>query len=82
MLEALAAGLPVFISENLLTELPFLTPDVSIALKNGSPCALPPPAALAALGVNARRLAEEKFSFGTMAANYEALYREAAARKP
>lgn len=82
LLEALAAGLPVFISENLLTELPFLTPDVSIALKNGSPSALPSPSALAALGENARRLAEEKFSFGTMAANYEALYREAAARTP
>ncbi len=80
LLEALAAGLPVLISENLLAELHFLTPDVSIALKNGSAPALPSPAALAALGENARRLAEEKFSFGTMAANYEALYREAVAR--
>lgn len=76
LLEALAAALPVVVSENLLTELPFLTPEVSIPLQNACGSALADPARLAALGANARRLAEDQFSLDSMAANYEGLYRE------
>ena len=75
LLEALAAGLPVVVTENLLAELPFLTSEVSISLRSGNAPGLPDRAGLAALGKSARQLAEEKFSFGTMAANYEHLYR-------
>ena len=82
LLEALAAGLPVLLTENLLAELPFLTPDASIALKGDGGIALPNREALSALGKNARTLAEEKFSFGAMAGNYEAVYREATSAKP
>ena len=76
LLEALAAALPVVVSENLLAELPFLTREVCVPLQSGCEPALADRAGLAALGKNARRLAEEKFSFGTMAANYERLHRE------
>lgn len=77
ILEALAAALPVAVSENLLAELPFLTHDVSVPLRPGCETALSDRAGLAALGANARRLAVERFSFETMAANYERLYRQA-----
>lgn len=77
LLEALAAALPVVVTENLLAELPFLTGDVSVALQPGCESTLADRDGLAALGAKARRLAEEKFSFATMAANYERLYREA-----
>ena len=76
LLEALSAGLPVLITENLLAELPFLTPDVSIALTDcgGWQNTVNSPEALARLRGNARALAEEKFSFARMARDYEALY--------
>jgi glycosyltransferase involved in cell wall biosynthesis len=81
MLEALAAALPVIVSENLLAELPFLTPEVSVSLRPGCESVLADRTALAALGANARRLAVEKFSFGTMAANYVRLYGEIMQRR-
>lgn len=76
LLEALSAGLPVLITENLLAELPFLTPAVSIALSDGGGWqnAVKSPETLACLRQNARALAEEKFSFARMARDYEALY--------
>lgn len=76
LLEAMAAALPVVVSENLLAELPFLTREVSVPLQPGCEAALADRDGLTALGMNARRLAVERFSFGTMAENYERLYRE------
>ncbi len=75
LLEALAAALPLVVSENLLAELPFLTSEVSVPLRRGCEAVLADRAALDALGTNARRLAEDRFSFGTMAENYERMYR-------
>jgi glycosyltransferase involved in cell wall biosynthesis len=76
LLEALSAALPILITENLLAELPFLTPEVSIALADNSDWKTPlkNPDHLATLAKNARTLAEEKFSFARMARDYEAVY--------
>jgi len=78
ILEALSAGLPCVISPNLLREMPFLNDTNSVAIGEGDAWAeiLADPAALAVRGKNARRLAEEQFSFDIMAARYESLYRE------
>ncbi len=79
ILEALAAGLPCAITPNLLAEMPFLNSSNSIAITEDD-------AWLAlvknpAIGKAARKLAEEQFSFATMAENYEAIYREVIASK-
>lgn len=76
LLEALSAGLPILITANLLAELPFLTPQVSIALADDGTWQAPlkNPTHLAHLATNTRTLAEEKFSFARMARDYEALY--------
>ena len=76
LLEALSAGLPILITANLLAELPFLTPEVSIALADDGKWQAPlkNAAHLASLATAARSLAEEKFSFARMARDYEALY--------
>lgn len=78
ILEALSAGLPCAISPNLLREMPFLNDTNSVAIGEGDAWAetLADPSELAVRGKNARRLAEEQFSFDIMAARYEALYRE------
>ncbi len=78
ILEALSAGLPCAISPNLLREMPFLDDSNSVAIGEGDTWAeiLADPAALTVRGKNARKLAEEQFSFDIMAARYEALYRE------
>ena len=79
ILEALAAGLPCAITPNLLAEMPFLDGTNSIAIDEDGAWlqVLRDRERLRAIGLNARRLAEEKFSFDRMAAGYEALYREA-----
>jgi glycosyltransferase involved in cell wall biosynthesis len=84
ILEALSAGLPCAISPNLLREMPFLNGTNSVAIDDAGEWArtLGDPTELALRGKNARRLAEEQFSFDMMAARYEALYRDAIARKP
>jgi glycosyltransferase involved in cell wall biosynthesis len=84
ILEALSAGLPCAITPNLLREMPFLDATNSIAIGDDDTWAqiLADPTALAMLGRNARKLAEEQFSFDTMAARYEALYRETLAARP
>ena len=81
--EALSAGLPCAISPNLMREMPFLNDTNSIAIGDGDDWALTlaDPSELAVRGKNARRLAEEQFSFDIMASRYEALYREVTARK-
>lgn len=82
ILEALSAGLPCAITPNLLREMPFLNKDNSVTIDKDGAWAeiLPDPQQLAWLGRNARRLAEEQFSFDMMAARYEALYREILAK--
>jgi glycosyltransferase involved in cell wall biosynthesis len=77
LLEALSAALPILITENLLAELPFLTPATSIALADSGEWKSPlrDNAHLARLSQNARALAEEKFSFARMARDYETLYK-------
>jgi len=77
ILEALSAGLPCAISPNLLREMPFLndTNSVSIDEKGTWGEILADPGELAQRGKNGRQLAERQFTFDTMAANYEALYR-------
>ena len=79
ILEALSAGLPCAITPNLLAEMPFLDATNSISIGEDGAWAgvLSEPARLDTLGKNARQLAENSFSFGTMAARYEALYEEA-----
>ena len=83
ILEALSAGLPCAISPNLLREMPFLNDTNSVAIGDGDAWAeiLADPGALAVRGKNARRLAEEQFSFDIMAARYEALYRDTIAHR-
>jgi glycosyltransferase involved in cell wall biosynthesis len=78
VLEALSAGLPCAITENLRTEMPFLNESNSICVSDDGMWirTLQDRQNLGALGTAARRLAEERFSFDTMAAGYEALYRE------
>jgi glycosyltransferase involved in cell wall biosynthesis len=78
ILEAMSASLPCAIAEHLLAEMPFFgAGDVLRVTGDGSwAAALTDRAALERLGERARRIAEERFSFGTMAANYEKLYRE------
>jgi glycosyltransferase involved in cell wall biosynthesis len=80
ILEALSAGLPCAISPNLLREMPFLNETNSVAIddRGGWAETLADPAALAVRGRNARRLAEEQFSFDIMAARYEQLYAKCA----
>ena len=84
ILEALSAGLPCAISPNLLREMPFLNETNSVAIDDAGDWSqtLADPGELAVRGKNARKLAEEQFSFDMMAARYEALYREVTARKP
>jgi glycosyltransferase involved in cell wall biosynthesis len=80
ILEALSAGLPCAITENLLGEMPFLNPHNSISVGAGDDwiATLRDPEKLAAIGAAGRALAEAEFSFGEMAARYEGLYRESA----
>lgn len=77
ILEALAAGLPCAITPNLLAEMPFLDERNSIAIQPGPQWIdqLLNRQRLRELGIAARHLAEEHFSFARMAAEYEALYR-------
>ena len=84
LLEALSAGLPILITENLLPELPFLTPEVSIALADDGNWQAPlkDPTHLAKLSHNTRALAEEKFSFDRMARDYETIYKTTEPLKP
>jgi glycosyltransferase involved in cell wall biosynthesis len=82
ILEALSAGLPCAITSNLLTEMPFLSQMNSIAISDDDAWAgvLADRVQLASLGREARRLAEEQFSFALMAERYEALYHEVVPR--
>jgi glycosyltransferase involved in cell wall biosynthesis len=78
VLEAMSAGLPCAITANLRAEMPFLDESNSVAVDDQGAwiAALSERERLLRLGAAARQLAEERFSFNTMAAGYEALYRE------
>lgn len=82
ILEALAAGLPCAITPNLLAEMPFLNERNSLAIDRDGAWidALRDRAKLETIGSAARELAEREFSFARMAAEYETLYRQCAAR--
>jgi glycosyltransferase involved in cell wall biosynthesis len=83
ILEAMSAGLPCAIAEHLLAEMPFFGPEDVLRVNSNASWAgaLLDQGALAKLGARARRIAEERFSFGAMAANYEELYRETLERE-
>ncbi len=78
ILEAMSASLPCAITENLLTEMPFLNSSNSIAIRANTAWmdAFKHPADLATIGAQARLLIEREFSFRTMAEAYESLYFE------
>jgi glycosyltransferase involved in cell wall biosynthesis len=80
ILEAMSAALPCAISENLLAEMPFLDSRSAVGVNDGTEWIDPlrDATSRANLGAAGRQLAEEEFSFGTMAARYEALYEECA----
>jgi glycosyltransferase involved in cell wall biosynthesis len=78
ILEAFSAQLPCAITPNLLAEMPFLSQMNSISIGSDDSWAamLADREQLAAIGRDARRLAEESFSFSLMAERYETIYRE------
>lgn len=81
ILEAMSAALPCAISKNLLREMPFFDDQSAIAVDDDGAWArvLGDAERLNSIGRRSRQLVEEQFSFGAMAANYEALYRESIA---
>jgi glycosyltransferase involved in cell wall biosynthesis len=83
ILEAMSAALPCAITENLLSEMPFLNAQNSIAIGSRSTWLEPlrDRRRLDELATAARALAEAEFSFGKMAARCEALYDEALAAR-
>ena len=78
ILEAMGRGLPCAIAEHLLAEMPFfgLSDALRVSSDGSWAGALFNQNTLLKLGEGARRIAEERFSFGAMAASYEELYRE------
>jgi len=78
-LESIASALPCAITPNLLSEMPFLNSGNSIEVHEDLDWVrcVGDPAKRAALGNAARQLAEERFSFERMAADYEEIYRSA-----
>lgn len=78
ILEAMSAALPCAITANLLGEMPFLDETNSVAIGDGEGWIerLRTEEGRRAIGAAARVLAEQRFSFARMAAEYEALYRE------
>lgn len=77
LLEAMSAGLPCAVKENLLGEMPFLNASNSIAVGENDAWidALTDHNSLALLGAAARKVVEEQFTHNHMAVAYEPLYR-------
>jgi len=82
IIEAMAAGLPCAVTRNFAAEIPLF--DEGTVLFLDDPAALAgrirDRAALGAIAVNARRLAEDQLSLRVMLESYERLYREAASK--
>jgi glycosyltransferase involved in cell wall biosynthesis len=79
ILESIAFALPCAITPNLLAEMPFLNSGNSLEIREDLDWlqCVSDPAKREALGNAARQLAEERFSFERMAADYEEIYRAA-----
>lgn len=77
LLEAMSAGLPCAVKENLLTEMPFLNPANSISIGDDDAWinTLIDQNSLSTLGAAARQVVEEKFTHSRMAETYEPIYR-------
>lgn len=77
LLEAMSAGLPCAVKENLLAEMPFLNSGNSIAVGENEAWigTLSDPNSLATLGAAACKVVEEQFTHSHMAVAYEPLYR-------
>ena len=84
VLESIASALPCAITPNLLTEMPFLDSGNSIEIHGDLKwlALVSDPTKRAALGNAARQLAEERFSFGRMAGDYEQIYSAAIRQRP
>jgi glycosyltransferase involved in cell wall biosynthesis len=88
LLEAMSAGLPCALTDNLLKEMPFLGPANSLSVNTGLEWigALSDRAELKRIGEASRELLIREFSFSKMADRYEALYcslaRQRAFRRP
>jgi len=78
ILEAMSAGLPCAISDHLLAEMPFLdaSNSISVAADGAWMGLLKETQQLQSIGLAARQLVEQKYSYGKMAEAYEAVYRE------
>ncbi len=76
LLEAMAAGVPCAVSDNLRRDLPFLNAENSIGLSDSESwlSAVKDPQVLQRIGLAGRRLIEHDFSCAEMARRYEALY--------
>jgi len=77
LLEAMSAGLPCAVKENLLTEMTFLNPRNSISIGEDDSWinALINHDALSVIGAAGRKVVEEQFTHSRMAELYEPLYR-------
>ena len=78
LLEAMSAGLPCAVKENLLAEMPFLNPGNSISVGDDDSWITPltDHDLLAKIGEAARKIVEEQFTHSRMAELYEPIYRK------
>ena len=85
LLEALSAGLPCALTENLPREMPFLEsvhPIVAGTEDDAWISRLEEPALLRRSGQAGRELVQRRFSFERMAESYESLYNAVVSRRP
>ena len=78
LLEAMSAGLPCAVKENLLAEMPFLNPTNSISVGDDDLWIAPlaDHDRLAKIGEAGRKIVEEQFTHSRMAELYDPLYRK------
>lgn len=78
LLEAMSAGLPCAVAENLLAEMPFLNPANSVSVGEDDKWIAPLTNHdyLTKIGEAARKIVEEQFTHSRMAIAYEPLYRK------
>lgn len=84
LLEAMSAGLPCAVKENLFVEMPFLNPGNSISIGEDDSWVgrLLDHHALEMIGPAARKIVEEQFTHSRMAEAYEPLYHKLIAQQP